>query len=381
MRPNAILGGLVALALVGGLGVAQDAPPSGIQTGPATVAPHWTKNTEYPTSIPEGAAFYIVERGDTLWDISARYLDNPYLWPQLWDSNSYITDAHWIYPGDPLVVGAKAEEVTPPQPPIPEATPAPGGEAEATPVPGEGGAVPPGGQPGTPAGRLVAVGTEADVYCFGYLDETSEQIPVSVASAEHLGLKHLFLQGDVIFFDGGTEEGIEAGKEYFLVVPGREVRHPATGALLGRFMAYVGHARVLCAQDHTATAEITESCDGVPIGAKVRPFEAIPIPMTVMTPPLTICEPGSGKPTGYITYARDGYYHFGKDETVLLDLGAADQVAPGTVLTIFRANPVVGMPRLVLGEVGVLTTGDHWSTAKILSSKEAIEVGDRVEVK
>ena len=26
---------------------------------------------------------------------------NPYLWPQIWDQNRYITDAHWIYPGDP----------------------------------------------------------------------------------------------------------------------------------------------------------------------------------------------------------------------------------------------------------------------------------------
>jgi LysM repeat protein len=378
MRRTAVAMSLVLCASVVGAQQPVNPPPRPLHK----VEGHWTPY-QPPTEFPADAQVYTIKPGDTLWELAHRFLGDPYLWPQLWEKNQYIRDAHWIYPGDPLVVGTKAEEMAPAQPAAPEATPPPG--AEGTPSPGQGeGTAPPGGpssQPAGPAGQLMAIGTESDVYCFGYLDETSEQMPVSVASAEHLGLKELFVQGDVIFFNGGTEEGIEAGKDYFLVLPGKEVRHPATGALLGRFMQYVGHARVLCAQDHSATAEITASCDGVPIGAKVRPFEAIPIPMTVMTPPLTICEPESGKPTGYITYAKDGYYHFGKDETVMLDLGAADQVAPGTVLTIFRANPVVGMPRLVLGEVGVLTAGDHWSTAKVLSSKEAIEVGDRVEVK
>ncbi|ELR63144.1 Putative LysM domain protein [Photobacterium marinum] len=45
---------------------------------------------------------YTVRKGDTLWDISEHYLMNPWLWPNLWEANSYIKNPHLIYPGDRL---------------------------------------------------------------------------------------------------------------------------------------------------------------------------------------------------------------------------------------------------------------------------------------
>ncbi|SFC50227.1 LysM peptidoglycan-binding domain-containing protein [Pseudoalteromonas denitrificans] len=45
---------------------------------------------------------YVVKKGDTLWDISAIYLEQPWLWPKLWRFNPQIDNPHLIYPGDTL---------------------------------------------------------------------------------------------------------------------------------------------------------------------------------------------------------------------------------------------------------------------------------------
>ncbi len=353
---------VVCVSLVATAEQAVNPPPQPLKK----VGDHWTPY-EPPQEFAADAEVYTIQPGDTLWDLARKFLGDPYLWPQLWERNQYIRDAHWIYPGDPLVIGVQAEEAAP-EPPAPEPEPM---VPEPTPEP----------EPAGPPADLVTVGSEDDIYCFAYLDDQNEQVDLSMPSAQDMEYKHHFVTGDIVYLNEGSEEGIAAGQEYFLVLPAGELHHPATGAVLGTVKRYMGQARVLCAQDHTAIAEIMSSCDGVPLDAELKPFEPIPVPMTVLTPPATCCDAPSGKLTGYITYSRDKVEVFGEGHAVMIDVGEADRVGPGTVLTIFRDNPVQGMPRLVLGELAVLTAGDHWATAMVLSSSAPLSVGDRVELK
>lgn len=377
---SAMIAMLVTLCV--GWAGAQDAvnpPPHPLHK----VGDHWTPY-EPPTELPADAQVYIIQPGDTLWALAKQYLGDPYLWPQIWEKNTYIRDAHWIYPGDPLIVGVKTAVAPTPAEPTPATTPEGGGAAaqgQPAQPPAEAGGAPTSEEATLPGGKLVSVGGEDDVYCFAYLEKEDAKPTLTVFSAEQIDYQEDFSVGDVVYLSGGEAEGVKAGQEYFVNIPLRKLRHPHTQATLGVVLRQLGRVKVLCTQEHTSTAEVVASCDVIPIGAWLVPYEPLPVPMAVLTDPLKRCDPASDKSKGAIIYDRDDAESFGADHMVMIDLGEADQVEPGAIFTIFRDNKVEGAPRLLLGELAVLITGDHWATAKVLSSTGPMRVGDRIELK
>jgi hypothetical protein len=57
----------------------------------------WAEEIQLNPAHPD---HYTVAKGDTLWDISGKFLNHPWQWPELWSSNSQIKNPNLIYPGD-----------------------------------------------------------------------------------------------------------------------------------------------------------------------------------------------------------------------------------------------------------------------------------------
>ncbi|MGH9368565.1 MAG: hypothetical protein ACRD3M_12915 [Thermoanaerobaculia bacterium] len=244
-------------------------------------------------------------------------------------------------------------------------------------------------------------GYESDLYCFGYLGGSADAFVARVTGATDVAEQVDFVTNDLLYVDSGADRGLQPGDEYWLVTPQDEVLSPATGKSLGRFYQYRGRGVILCITGRSATIRVTDSCTDIPMGAYLKKFEPIPIPLARKSPPAVACDPPSGKPQGRIVYSRDGVVALGQDADVILDLGFANGLEPGDFLTIYRYStgrvygiqpqgtywvnvpppPGVEIPRTHLGEISVLEVGDRWSIGRITDSYRLIEVGDEVELK
>jgi hypothetical protein len=377
---------LAALALAAGAASADTRPPQDLHL----VGDHWTP-WEPPTSFPEGAEVYTIVPGDTLWDLSGRYFGDPYLWPQLWEANRYILDAHWIYPGDPLVMGF---EVTPLEElaELEEAAAAEEAAAES--------------MFDREAGAPVPLGVESDVYCSGFIADPERSFPYRILGSEYQSLgatltasrrhrryeadpvlaptaKYNLYLSDVVYLSGGRRAGLNPGAVFVVVEPAELVAHPDTGEPVGRFYRYQGRVRVLSVQETTAIAEIVHSCAPVLVGDYLEPFAPQPIPLRRRTPMRGVNDPEpwealEGGPT--IVLADDEVVSLGQDSVVYIDRGAVHDVAPGDMYTIYRRS-AVGLPPMVVGELAVLAVHERSAVARILESRYSIYVGDRASPK
>jgi hypothetical protein len=367
------------------------------------VGDHWTAyNPPDPGTYPAGARTHEIKAGDTLWQLAQQYYSNPYLWPQLWESNTWITDAHWIYPGDVLFVGegtgmaenSTGAATTQGEGAMTAVTPRSGSMSESenaftAQVTDDGFAVARMAVPNNP----IPLGTEADIYCYGYIGDPNEPMPNFVQSHEDVDVKYLpraipemsasAAPGDLVYIHGGAATGLVAGETYIAVEPEKTVVHPSTGAVLGVHYNYVGQLRILCTDTEPglSRAIVVEACREINVGARLKPMPQLPIPIARIPELPAWCDPPSGRTSGYIVESRGWIEGLVEGVLVQIDLGRDQQIEPGDFLTVFRPSPRRDQPRMVLGEIGILTTESRTATGVILRARREMLVGDQVELR
>jgi len=390
---------VVAFPLFGAAKKSSSRPPRELHR----VGDHWTAyNPPDPATWPAGSKTYTIKAGDTLWGLAQQFFKNAYMWPQLWESNTWITDAHWIYPGDVLLIDAEAAQPITAASTTGTGTTAPALVTDTTTATASE-------QGFTPAADAregfvtaadavggsrnpIPLGTEADVYCFGYIGDPSEPMPNSIMAWEDSEMRYdrgAIRQdisggtGDLVLLTGGAASGLVAGETYIVVESGDLVTHPGKHTeVVGRQYAYCGQIRVLCTDDHQARGIITQACADIHIGARLKPLPQIPIPLARVPNMPAFCDPSSGKRHGYIVGAQGGWdTALGEGLLVEVNLGQADQIQPGDFLTVYRENFEPGQPYQVLGEVGILTTNTHTATGKIVAMRYSMKIGDHVEIR
>ncbi len=219
----------------------------------------------------EGEEIYTIKQGDTLWDISARFLKDPFLWPKLWQRNPYITNPHWIYPGQPIrlspyeevrkeepkkvVVEEKPKEVakepevkkvvepTPEKPPVVVEEKKPLVEKPAV----------------FPEIRSAGFFSDIDYKGVGIILESKEG-------------KTLMSEGDICYLAFKTADPVLIGDKYTVFRASELIVHPTTGKRIGRRYNITGNIQIIDRYGTFYTAKVIEAFDAIEKGDMIRPY-------------------------------------------------------------------------------------------------------------
>ena len=225
----------------------------------------------------EGEGVYTIKKGDTLWDISSKFLKDPFLWPTVWQRNPYITNPHWIYPGNPIRLSAI--ELTKKEEPKEEIKKEPKQVSEEKPKEmvrePEVKKVEPPPPPPVAAEVKPAKVEEKPLYFpeirdAGFMSDIPYRgIGVVLESKEG---KSLMSGGDIVYLAFKTSESILIGNKYTVFRVSEEIRHPMTDIKVGRKYNIIGNIQVIDQHGKFFTAKVIECFDALQRGDLIKPY-------------------------------------------------------------------------------------------------------------
>jgi len=307
---------------------------------------------------------YEVVKGDTLWDISGKFLDKPWQWPEIWQVNPQIKNPHLIYPGDmislsyingrpvlSLTRGSTAYKMSP------EAREIKLEQAIST----------------IPRSAIAAFLSKPLVVS----EETLNSAPYIVASTdERLALG----AGDQAYVKGLPDDD----SKLFSVFRGGDVyTDPETGEVLGYEAIYTAEASLKRAGE-IAKVMLNKTTREVLAGDRLLPVDDDSDVMNFFprSPEQEI--------NGRIISVYDGVSQIGQYQVIVLNRGSREFLESGHVLTVMRAgntisdgvtadrDDTVTLPDESAGIAMVFKVFEKVSYALVMKATRAIHINDKV---
>jgi LysM repeat protein len=255
---------------------------------------------------------YTVKKGDTLWDISGKYLSDPSKWPTLWSYNKQIADPHWIYPGDVLVLDKTTGKLR-----IKTKNgnlDNPNGQR-----PDMGGFVP------TLPDSIISAFLRQPVML---TENEYKSAPAVIAGQES---RVLFSQGDTVYTNRLPVNGV------WQIIKGfKPIKDVDTGEILAYEAMYVGSAEVERGVKNTSVLTIQDTLQEVSVGDRLVKYNSMET--TNFTP-----HPVSADMKGKIVaiHGATGQLVASSFDNLVINRGRKDGVEAGHVYGVYKAARTV----------------------------------------
>ncbi|MFO7665803.1 MAG: LysM peptidoglycan-binding domain-containing protein [Desulfobacterales bacterium] len=300
--------------------------------------------------------YYTVQKGDTLWDISDRFADSPFLWPDLWKDNQHILNPHLIYPGNRLLLFKKKDTDTVITKKVEEIV-----------------AVP----------QLPEIKEEIKSYKYFSIDAVGfirKEPVLPIGSLFKVkDDKELASTGDLVYIRPGKNINFNPGARYTVFRTFGPLVDKKTKALIGTQHYLTGVVEIKEIEPLYAIAEIIKTYRAIAVNDLLMPFE----PKSPEIP-IIECEKGID---GAIISSEEKREIIGDNTVVFINKGIKDGIKPGQSYSIYyqdkqKISPdskkEIYLAPVDFGSLIVLQTEQTTSSALVTRSDKDIYPGAKI---
>lgn len=255
----------------------------------------------------ETGIYYIVQKGDTLWDLSRRFADSPWAWPAIWKENKQITNPHLIYPGEKIRLFRKKDTDKL--------------------VEEEGKKEP------KPEIKIIKVEPEKEkpyyfysaIDSIGFIKEKAIDPSGYIFKVEENKVMISF--GDLIYVRPSNGASLDPGNKYTLYRTITPIKGVATKKYRGFQYYLTGVIEIIKKEDTFSVAKVIQSFRTIKTDDMLMPYEK-------RNPKIYITESKKGL-QGKIIVAEERLELFGDDFAAFINKGSKDGVEIGQFYTVY----------------------------------------------
>ena len=319
----------------------------------------FAEKPEFQANYPEQ---YTVVKGDTLWDISNRFLRNPWMWPEIWHVNPQIANPHLIYPGDRITLvylDGKPHLTLDTSNRVVKLSP------EVRVLDNEGAI------PSIPLDQINNFLSRSRVLTAEELDAAPHVVS---GEAQRLVLG----KGDRLYARGDFSPDVPV---YGIYRKGETYVDPDTGELLGVQAIDIGSGKMRALEDDIATLLMTRTTEEVRVGDRLLAEESRAVTSTFFP------SAPSSEVNANIIAVEGGVTQVGKMDVVIVNRGEREGLVVGNVLAVYKRGGVikdrvkgdmVTLPDERAGLVMVFRTFEKLSLGLVLEADRPLAIKDLV---
>lgn len=309
---------------------------------------------------------YIIEKNDTLWDISDKKLGDTFLWPKLWNVNPHIENPDLIYPGTKIIIPSREELMS--MPDIPR------GEIPVSRKQKMKKSEPKSVWKYEPVMQKKHIIDKRLYIASGWIEDKFPGIGEITSSPMN---QHMSSKNDFVYIKLpehltagkpalilSNNEGPMANKRFFAIRDVKTVKHPVSGEKIGHQIRITGILEITGMDGDMTKAKVIDSFEDIQTGDGLLPYqelEAPLIPANVRTPAVQ----------GHIIESHLNSYLLSEGNVLFLDRGENDGLQVGDVFAVLSQQPAVRP----IGKIQIVSLQPATSGAVLLESTQEVTIG------